>query len=79
MNVFSSCDFPFDCFHGLLFLEELSESVSLWSGDTCTGVAFSKENIQKINVTKRKKELKISTKRSNRVVLAVLDILGRSF
>lgn len=77
--VFSSCDFPFDCFRGLLFFEEPSESVSLSSGDTCAGVAFSKENVQKINVTKRKKELKICTKHSNRVVLTVLDILGRSF
>ena len=76
---FSSCDFPFDCFHGFLFFEEPSESVSLSSGDTCAGVAFSKENVQKNNVTKRKKELKISTKCSNRVVLTVLDILGRSF
>ena len=76
---FSSCDFLFDCFHGFLFFEEPSESVSLSSGDTCAGVAFSKENVQKNNVTKRKKELKISTKCSNRVVLTVLDILGRSF
>ena len=76
---FSSCDFSFDCFRGLLFFEEPSESVSLSSGDTCAGVAFSKENVQKMNVPKSKKELRISTKSSNRVVLTVLDILGRSF
>ena len=55
--VFSS-DFPFDCFRGLLFFEESSESVSLSSGDTCTGAVFPKKNVKKINVIKTNEELK---------------------